>query len=254
MRALESIAYTNRLRRVPAGAKAVFSACAFVAAFVARPMLAPAIIFVAVVAVTVLGAGVSPRAFFRAAAPAAAFLALSALTIAVSIDVRPGSFLPAVALDPVLSALALATAARAAACLAAMLFLVMTTPLVDLVTLARRLRVPGVLVDLMTVSYRAIGVFTDALADMRDTQRARLGYAGRGPALRSAGVSVAHLAVTTVRRSGELHEAALARGGGSEDLRFVAAPVAAVPAAWPLALLGGAALLAAAAVVPGVGL
>ena len=55
MRALESIAYTNRLRGIPAGAKAAFSVCAFVAAFVAQPVLAPAIIFVAVVAVTEIG-------------------------------------------------------------------------------------------------------------------------------------------------------------------------------------------------------
>jgi cobalt/nickel transport system permease protein len=67
------------------------------------------------------------------------------------------------ATGPAALAAALGPAARALGCAAALSFLILSTPLVDLVELLRRMRAPATLLDLITLTYRAIFVLQDSL-------------------------------------------------------------------------------------------
>ena len=62
--------------------------------------------------------------------------------------------------------------------LAALLLLAATTPLIDLIALLRRLRLPEVLLELMVLCYRMLFVFSESVRDTRTAQAAR-GPAGR---------------------------------------------------------------------------
>ncbi len=55
-------------------------------------------------------------------------------------------------------------------------FMAMTTPLVDMVDLFRRVGVPVILIDVMTLMYRFIFVLLDSLDRMYVAQNSRLGY------------------------------------------------------------------------------
>lgn len=243
-------AHRNRCRGVPAEAKAVFAALALVAAFVARPGLAPVGLAVGLAALTVLGAGVPARAYARLASVPAGFLAVSAITLAVSVRGSDGAFPFALAIDPVQAQRAAAVASRSAAALASTLFLVLTTPMTDIVSLARRGRVPGVLVDLMTVCYRSLFVLSASVGEMRRAQAARLGYSSLPATLRCLGTAVGLLAVETWRRSILMQQASLARCGGGE-LRFLEPRRQRTGRAVGAAVAAGAALIALAAVLPG---
>ena len=65
--------------------------------------------------------------------------------------------------------------ARALAAIAAVYFLVLTTPLTEIVGLLRRLRVPALLLELMVLAYRQIHVFSEVAGQMRSAQVSRLG-------------------------------------------------------------------------------
>ena len=99
------------------------------------------------------------------------------------------------------------------AALAALLGLVLTTPLPDLIGLLRRLRCPDVLLDLMVLCYRMLFVFSAALHDTATAQRARLGYASPRLARRSLGLLAANLTLQVWQRAQGLHRAAQARNG-----------------------------------------
>ena len=209
---IEQAAYASRWRPVCPGAKAAFALAGLIAAFVAATPAAALLVAALLALAAVAGAGVGFGLYLRVALPATGFLALSCLSLLVSLaGDGAGGIVWQLAPDatPRIAELA----ARSLAALAAMLFLVLSTPLSDLIVLLRRLRVPEVLLDLMVLCYRMLFVFSEALHDTLTAQRARLGHATARHSLRSLGLLVANLALQIWQRAHALHQAALARNG-----------------------------------------
>lgn len=212
---IEQAAYGNRWRKVSPEAKACLALAGLIAAFAAVTPGAALRVAVLSAAITCVGAGVSGRLFFRVAAPAAGFLALSCLSLLVAFDTDLTWRLAPEAMPRVA-----ALAGRSLAALAALLGLVLTTPLPDLIALLRRLHCPEVILDLMVLCYRMLFVLTQALNDTRTAQQARLGYATTRQSLRSLGQITANLAIQVWQRAHALHQAAQARNGDG-SLRFL---------------------------------
>lgn len=217
---IEQSAYANRWRAVCPAAKGLFALGGFVAAFIAAQRLEAGLLVTALlVAATLLGARVPPGLYLRVAAPALFFLAISALSLAFSVDRGSDAGLGLQATRAGLQQVSHVTT-RSLGGLAALLFLVLTTPLTDLIALLRRLKTPEVLLDIMVLCYRTLFVFAEALYDMRTAQAARLGYASTRLTLRSLGELIANLTVQIWQRSQALHRAALARNSDG-PLRFL---------------------------------
>lgn len=236
---IEQAAYGNRWRQVSPAAKGAFALAGLIAAFAAPAPLVAAGIAVLLAVTACLGAGVAPGLYLRVAAPAAGFLALSALTLFVSID-TDFSWRWAPEAWPRVAELG----ARSLAALCALLGLVLTTPLSDLLGLLRRLRCPDVLLDLMVLCYRMLFVFSAALHDTATAQRARLGYASARLTRRSLGLLAANLTVQVWQRAHALHLAAQARNGDGA-LRFLSPQFAHARRDTLLAVLAGGLLIAA---------
>ena len=206
---IEQWAYGNRWRFVSPAAKAVFCLGGFVAAFAAgRPEVAAAVAALLAIATTA-GAGVAFRRYLRVALPPLGFLLLGCLSLAYSLDFVGGTLV--VQWLPEGRGPLLQLAARSLGALAALLFLALTTPMVDLIAFFRRLRVPEVLLEIMVLCYRMLFVFSEALHDTRTAQAARLGYATPRLALRSLGSLTANLTVQIWQRAHALHIAAQSR-------------------------------------------
>ncbi|QEL65088.1 cobalt/nickel transport system permease protein [Oryzomicrobium terrae] len=220
---VEQSAYANRWRGVCPGAKGLFALGGLTAAFIAATRLeAGLLITTLLVGVTLIGARVPAGLYLRVAAPALFFLAISAFSLALSVDRGAvdglGVHTTSIGLQQVSQVLS-----RSLGGLAALLFLVLTTPLTDLIALLRRLRTPEVLLDIMVLCYRSLFVFSGAVQDMRTAQAARLGYANSRLTLRSLGELIANLTLQIWERSQALHQAALARNNDG-PLRFLATP------------------------------
>ncbi len=215
---IEQYAYGNRWRRVSPVAKGLFALGGFVASFSAVTPGQAMLLALLLLLATVFGAGVPLRAYLRVALIPLSFLALGCLSLAYSLDMSadslslhwlPGGWLPLQQL-----------AARACAALSALLFLTLSTPMVDLIVLLRRLRCPESLLDLMVLCYRMLFVFSETLHTTRTAQAARLGYATPRLALRSLGGLVASLSVQVWQRAHDLYVAAQARNNAG-TFRFM---------------------------------
>lgn len=204
---IERLAYGSRWRQVSPAAKALFALAGLVAAYVAASPLTALCLAAILAATTCFAAGVSGAAYARVAAPALAFLLLSVLPLLWENDPSGSGWQWSAQAQPQVVALL----ARAVAALAALLSLVLTTPLPDLLALLRRLRCPEALLDVMVLCYRMLFVFEQALRDTATAQRARLGYGGRGTARRALGALLANLVVQVWQRAEALHRAAQAR-------------------------------------------
>lgn len=216
---IERLSHGNRWRAVSPAAKAIFAGCGLVAAFAAPTPAKAAAVASALALIPLAGAGIRIGDYLRIMAPALIFLAVGSLSLVFAVDARPGGSHSFV-LSPAGMARAGEICAHSLGGLAALLFLVLTTPLTDIVALLRRLRTPELLLDIMVLCYRSLFVFSESVQDMRAAQAARLGYARPRLALRSLGDLAANLVLQVWERSQALHVAALSRNSDG-PLRFL---------------------------------
>lgn len=101
---------------------------------------------------------------------------------------------------------------RALGCATAMSFLALTTPLVDLIDLLRWLRLPMLLIDLMTISYRSIFVLLDCIERTYLAQDSRLGYRNAMRTWVSASALGSRIFLESWRRTQQLGLALESRG------------------------------------------
>ncbi len=241
---IEQAAYGNRWRRVSPTAKGAFALAGLLAAFLAHSPQNALGVALLLAASTLLGAAVPMRLYGRVALPGAAFLLLSCLTLLVSVQLDEhgaASWRYAPEMLPQVEAIA----ARALAALAALLSLVLTTPLPDLIGLLRRLHMPEILLDLMVLCYRMLFVFSATTRDIVSAQESRLGYSTRRRGLRSLGQLIASLSLGIWLRARALHRAALARNGDG-PLRFLTPVYPQAGRDRLIALLAGGSLIVAA--------
>jgi cobalt/nickel transport system permease protein len=208
----EQSAYSNRWRQVSPAAKGIFTLFGMISAFAAASPDSALTIALIISSVTVLGAGIPVFRYLRVSAPPLLFLLASGLSLAVSLDFGAASttgislHLAANDLHRIAQ-----VSSRSLACLAALLFLALTTPLSDIISLLRRCKAPETLLDLMTLCYRTLFVLSESVHDTLTAQSARLGYATARYSLRSLGGLAANLTMQVLQRSQALHLAAEAR-------------------------------------------
>ena len=212
---IDHSAYNNRWRQVSPAAKSVFCLCGISAAFLAgQPGLSGAVAIV-IALITIIGAGIPVSRYLRAIAPALLFLGLSALTLLVSFD-RSGITFTGAGRDQ-----AAQLCGRATASVAALLFVALTTPMTEILSLLRKLKLPDLLLDMAVIGYRMLFVFSDAVQQIRTAQSARLGYASYRQSLRSLGQLIAAVTLQVWQRAAALDLAARARCNDG-SLRFLA--------------------------------
>lgn len=200
-------------------------------------------------------AGIPLRAFWRFVRYPFGFIGISVVTIALVgvTNLPPEQVLVALPVGPWLVGMtgaslneALRVFSVSFACVAATLFLALTTPMVDLTDQLRRWHVPALFVELMLLVYRFIFVLIETAAAMHVAQEARLGYATPRLWLRSVGMLASNLYLRANARASALFTALTARGytGDLTVLRetpsWSARNIAAIAATG--ALLGTAAL------------
>lgn len=191
------------------------------------PLVSLAVLTVAVL-VALLAARVPPRTYLFALLAPAGFVLLSAVVIAVHLGDVPGarwSWGPFAVTDASLRA-AVDVAVRSIASFSAVLLLAMTTPMSDVLTGLRRLRVPEVLIDIAGLIYRMLFSLLGSATAIMEAQRARLGYASGRAARRSLG-GLAGAVLTQAWNRARRLEAGLAGRGYDGLLRTlsVARPV-----------------------------
>lgn len=216
---IEALAQRSSWRTVCPFAKTGFALAAGGLAFASQAPLRALSVAGVLSLLSVWGAGTPWRAYARVAAPGLAFLLLSGVTLLVSIQADAQGALHLRWAPEGLLHLA-EVGARALAALAALLFLVLSTPLPALLDMLRRLRVPASLLDLMVLCYRMLFVFAAAWSAVRTAQQVRLGGASLRARWRGLQLVTASLAVQVWLRAQALERAAAARLGEGR-LRFL---------------------------------
>lgn len=234
MHIIDRYAYNNRIRNVDPAQK---TGLAFTVLLLCLVLNKPLVGLVAVgwmVLLVVRLAGLSWQTFGRVLLVEVAFMILATIGVVLSVSLTdPQSVSPwALRLGPLWLSSSpealyrgISLVARALGAASAMNFLTLTTPLVDMLELFRRWRLPAILVDLMVIMYRFIFVLLDSLNTMAIAQDSRLGYTtSYRRAMNNAGLLGSRLFVDAFERSRRLQIALESRGYEGGDLRVLPAP------------------------------
>lgn len=209
MLAIDRHAWTNRWYRHHPGEKLLLAGGLLLLSITLPPLTTGPIVFVVMALATVAGAGVPVAAFLRFIAVPGAFLLSSVLLLAVSLEFSGG-----VRLAWSLPGLATAqqVVMRSLGAISCLAFLALTTPLIDLAPLLRRLGTPQVIVEIMLLTYRLIFVFLERAVAGWQAQAARQGYAGFGRSLRSLSLLIASLLQRSLAQARGIETGLAARG------------------------------------------
>jgi cobalt/nickel transport system permease protein len=209
MHAIDQYAYSNAIRKLDPAFKAGFSLLVLILCLLIDKPLASSLFLLVTVFLTIFWAKLPAGFIFRVLLAEGSFLLFGVLGVAVSINTVPNSGAISFGLlwvNVTTSSLYLAFRLfiRSLGCASAMNFLALTTPLVDLIELFRRIHIPALLIDLMTIIYRFIFTLLDCLERMVMAQEVRLGFNGWQRSLQSAGDIAANLFIEAFRKSQKL--------------------------------------------------
>ena len=101
---------------------------------------------------------------------------------------------------------------KAIAAVSCLYYLSLTTPMIDVISSLKKLRVPSLFLELMSLIYRLIFVFIETSERIYIAQSSRLGYSNIKTGFRSFGVLASTLFIRAYRKSEELYTTLEARG------------------------------------------
>jgi cobalt/nickel transport system permease protein len=219
VRLIDRNAQTNRWRRIPAGDKAALALGMMIVSLCTPGWLIQGIIICLMWVSLLAGARVPLRDALQCAAIPLGFIAASSLAQIISLRFAHG--LPVMSLSSAAVEPAARVALRSLACVSALLWLALTTPLTDILQLLRRLGLGHEISDIALMMFRFIWLTLDCLESGVHSQANRLGYVGYRRGLHSMGLLMASLLPRVLGRARRL-ENGLAARGYSGELRFIA--------------------------------
>lgn len=204
-------AHTNRWRHRHPVEKLTLALGMLLLSLLLPPYPGALLIFSAMTVATVGGAGIPLGAYLRLLLAPAGFALAGAATMVVSLTIGPGTGWH-FTLSPLGITMASRLLLRSLAAVSCLYCLALTTPVVDLLPVLRRWRVPEIVIDLMLLIYRFLFVLTATVQAMRVAQAARLGYGSLRQTRRSLSLLAAALFGQVLGRARRLETGLAARG------------------------------------------
>ncbi|MGB9662556.1 MAG: cobalt ECF transporter T component CbiQ [Moorellaceae bacterium] len=221
---VEQYAYGNKLRGVHPAEKAMFSLGSLVLALNSRNLWVSLTILGVITWLLVATAGISLRFYIRLMLLPLSFLVTSALAIVITLA-RPGAqgMFCSLSLGSLCLGVARQDVGRAVQLglrvlpgVSCLYFLTLTTPMVEIMSLLRRLRVPSLVLELVGLVYHFIFILWDTAEKIYLSQSSRLGYISWSRSLFSLGQLAANLFLKSFQRSQMLNYALVSRGFSGE--------------------------------------
>jgi cobalt/nickel transport system permease protein len=218
MFSIDQFAYANRLRSSHPGEKFAFAILTMAICLVSTSAVtALAIIFLMAGAV-VLRAGVPLRFYLKLMSLPLSFLLVGVATIAVSISTHPGGAVHGITIAGLtvgVTARDLGVAAnqfcKSLGAVSCLYFFSLTTPMVEIISVLKKIRVPALFIELMGLIYRFIFVTMETGEKIYTAQSSRRGYASLRTSYFSLGLLASNLFIKSYHRSQTLFTALMSR-------------------------------------------
>lgn len=215
----DEAARNSQIALVNPKSKLQFGLCATVTPMLADYAAFSLIMIFIVGSLTLRSTGLRVSAYLKLLALPLGFLAMAVLPLMLQAQAEGTSLIIGwsmfgriIGITPEAFADGLGTALRSLAAVSGMYFILLTTPMSDLLWALKELRMPTLLIALMSLMYRYIFVFWSELRSMKTAQTSRLGYVTFERSVRSAGQLIASLFLRVYIKCDRVYDALESRG------------------------------------------
>lgn len=212
MMIIDKLAYSSKLRYKNPAVKAAFAVGSLLICVGARSFIVSLIIFSVMAGLAVLSSKISALRYLKLMSIPFGFMVLSTIAIVVNITDRPMDLasIPVGSKYLAISWYSLTEGARlvavALASVSCLYFLTLTTAMLDILAVLRKLHCPKIMIELMMLIYRYIFVILDMAGAITTSQNCRLGNKDFMTELRSVGQMLAVLLIRSLKKSSLLFE------------------------------------------------
>ncbi|HHY27862.1 MAG TPA: cobalt ECF transporter T component CbiQ [Desulfitobacterium dehalogenans] len=219
----DTYAYASRLKAIDPMQKFIFAFLTLGVCLWADQMVVSIAVIVLMSGATIVFGGAPFSVWLKLMIVPLSFLVIGIITIAINISRDVHSFLWAHSIAGYWVGISesgiregINLFFRVLGSVSCLYFLSLSTPMVDLLSVLRRLRLPKLMVEMMGLIYRFIFVLLETAATMLIAQNSRLGYINLRSGYRSMGSMVSVLFIRAYKRSNELYTSLEARGYDGE--------------------------------------
>ncbi|MTI84989.1 MAG: cobalt ECF transporter T component CbiQ [Firmicutes bacterium] len=215
---IDRYAYKNGLSTSHPAEKFAFSMVTLIICLSASDMITSLTVILTMAGVVVIRAGIPMGFYLKLMIVPMTFLVIGVITVAVSVGGTEAYFLysftvGAFTLGVTAGSLILAgnLFVKSLSAVSCLYFLSLTTPMVEIIMVLKRLRVPTVIIELMSLIYRFIFVLMDTAGQMYTAQSSRLGYSSLSRGYSSISQLVTNLFVKAYRQADNLSVTLMSR-------------------------------------------
>ncbi len=192
---LDELPYQSPLRHVDPGFKVFLSLGTMILTITLSQIWISATVFLVMTGLILFWGKLSVRRYLKLLAIPLFFIIVGVLTIMVDrgddLLISFGSF--GLGISSTSFVLALGILGKSLSSIAALYFLIINTPLNDLIEVLRKWHVPGFLLELMILIYRFTTLMIENAQEIHTAQKCRLGYVDYKTSFRSLALLIARL-------------------------------------------------------------
>lgn len=220
---IDQYAYLNKLNKVHPVEKILFSLLTMCIVITSKAIVVHLVVFASMAIATLFLAGIPKKIYINLLMLPFSFIFLGVLPILIVASNSDVGFVLSIKTLNLYFGItnqginsAFIIIARSMAAAACLYFITLTTPLIDIIELLKKAKVPQNLIEIMSLIYRFIFVLIEAAFIIYNSQSARLGYSSISTSFRSLGKLVGMVFVKAYNSSQALYLSLTSRGYSGE--------------------------------------
>ncbi|OGH98837.1 MAG: cobalt ECF transporter T component CbiQ [Candidatus Melainabacteria bacterium GWF2_32_7] len=208
---IDKCAYTNRLTNIHPLEKLMFVALTMIICLTSSSIIIPVLIVLMMSFITIFKAGIPYKFYLKLMLIPLSFLFLGVISVTMNIIDNPDKALWSINMlgvhfgvthqSIVYSAKLFLRSFGSVSCL---YFLSLTTPLVDIISVLRKLKFPEIFLELVSLIYRLIFILVRIAGRIHTSQSSRLGYSTLKNQYRSLGHLISRLFILSYKKVNDL--------------------------------------------------
>ncbi len=218
MTGIDQIAYCSALRDMHPCEKAALAISSILIVLVLDSFFISGVVFVSMSYMIVGKARIKSKLYLKILAIPLGFILLSCLSIAVNVGYQPVDFVYRLACGPLWISASKSSLthtftlfAKSLAAISCLNFLALTTPMVQIMYLCRKIKIPSIAIDLMVLIYSNIFIFLEKANHIYIAQLSRCGYQGFMGHIKSLSLLCANLFIKGLKASNESYDCLVSR-------------------------------------------
>jgi len=216
---IDKYAYCNKIQGISPMEKVTFSIGTLIICLAVNSLLVDGLVIALMALLLIFYVGIPSKFYCKMMFLPISFLLLGLLGIALDMSSQQSNFVSSLPLGKYylgFTEQGLHTANilffRALASVSCLYYLSLTTPIVEIIAVLRKAKMPELFLELMSLIYRFIFVLLETADKIYLAQSSRLGYADLKKSYSSLGHLISNLFIRAFKRSNDLYSALEARG------------------------------------------